>query len=152
VIPVSLPPLRDRGNDIVLLADMFIKKFSRQIGKKITPLASSSIDLLLKYHWPGNIRELKHVIERAVILSKDGQLELGRFLPSKHKSFNPMEEVISNGKVLTVAELEEMERQNIIQALNMTSWKISGKTGAASMLGIPPSTLNSKIKAFGIER
>lgn len=154
VIPIALPPLRDRGEDVLLLTDMFIKRFSRQSGKSIRPLSAAAVHLLLHYSWPGNIRELEHVIERAVILSRNGELNLERFLPlvlsdteaARKPSYD------SEKKVFTVAELEKLERENILRALHLTSWKIAGKSGAASLLGIPPSTLASKVKAFGIKK
>lgn len=155
VIPIQLPPLRERGNDVLLLADLFIKKFSRVNGKKIIPLNQEMTNLLLSYKWPGNIRELQHVIERAVILSKDGQLHLETFLPnnfSLQEIENEDQSQTILRRVLTVEELEELEKQNILAALDQTSWKISGNTGAAALLGIPPSTLNSKIKVFGLSK
>jgi PAS domain S-box-containing protein len=153
VIPVQLPPLRKRGKDILLLADLFIKKFSRVNGRKIVPLNQEICNLLLSYHWPGNIRELQHVIERAVILSKDGHLHLEKFLPHQFSlEENETETPEIPKRVLTAHELEELEKQNILAALDQTSWKISGNSGAATLLGIPPSTLNSKIKAFGLTK
>jgi PAS domain S-box-containing protein len=86
VIPVQLPPLRERGKDVLLLADLFMKKFSKANGKKIFPLNQEMCNILLNYTWPGNIRELQHVIERAVILSKDGHLHLEKFLPHQFSS------------------------------------------------------------------
>ncbi|MFC4871352.1 sigma-54 interaction domain-containing protein [Negadavirga shengliensis] len=155
VIPIHLPSLREREGDVVLLADLFIKKFSRQTGKKILPLNAGSIALLLSYQWPGNIRELQHVIERAVILAKDENLQLERFIPSESLNVSPENEhgmIISDQKILTAHQLEALERKNLLNALEQTAWKISGKNGAASLLGIPPSTLSSKIKAFGLRR
>jgi len=155
VIPIQLPPLRERGEDIILLADLFIKKYCRLNGKKIIPLHASQNDLLMSYNWPGNIRELQHVIERAVILSKDGKLQLERFIPltfdlEKKEDSNDLP--LNSKRILTIAELEALEKQNILNALEQTSWKISGSSGAAAILGIPPSTLNSKIKVFGLTR
>jgi PAS domain S-box-containing protein len=153
VIPVTLPPLRERGDDILLLAEVFIKKFSRQIGKRIYPISAACARQLLDYPWPGNIRELEHVIERGVILSKDGQLDLERFIPLPLTSYQPgilNDAFTSDDKVLTVSEIENLERKNILKALTICSWKISGPNGAAQLLGIPPSTLNSKIKVLNI--
>jgi PAS domain S-box-containing protein len=154
VIPVALPPLRDRPEDIPGLADAFIRKFSRQAGKSILPLPAAALDRLLGYHWPGNIRELEHVIERAVVLSRDGRLALERFLPAAIPAClpQPTSPGISSTTVLTAADLQQLERENIRKALQLTSGRIAGHTGAASLLGIPPSTLNSKIKALGITR
>lgn len=155
VIPIHLPPLRKRGGDVVLLADLFIKKFARQTGKKILPLNAESIELLLSYHWPGNIRELQHVIERAVILAQDEHLQLDRFIPGRIKtSLTGVsdQQPLEKQKILTADQLNELERQNLLKALKQSYWKISGAHGAAALLGIPPSTLNSKIKAFGLKK
>jgi len=155
VIPIHLPPLRKRGKDIILLADLFIKKISRQVGKSIRPLTKSSIDLLLAYHWPGNVRELQHVLERAVLLAKNEQLNLDKFIPHAavsvgDKEEDPLEK--ESVKILSVEDLEKIEKKNLLNALNQTGWKISGNSGAAALLGIPPSTLNSKIKVFGLTK
>ncbi|HSI78306.1 MAG TPA: sigma 54-interacting transcriptional regulator, partial [Lunatimonas sp.] len=155
VIPIQLPPLRKRDKDVILLADLFINKFSRQVGKTIRPLTKSAMDLLLTYHWPGNVRELQHVLERAVLLAKDEQLDLEKFIPNASVSFvdrcgeNPETEPI---KILSPEDLEHIEKKNLLNALNQTGWKISGLSGAAALLGIPPSTLNSKIKVFGLSK
>lgn len=155
VIPVTLPPLRERGNDILLLAEMMIRKFIRQTGKKINPLSVSSQNRLLSYAWPGNIRELEHVIERAIILSRDGNIFPERFLVSEPDSGlmdSFQDNTLPTDQVMTMAQIEKLERDNIIRALHKTSWKISGINGAANLLGIPPTTLNSKIKSLKIEK
>jgi len=154
VIPIQLPPLRKRGQDILLLADLFIKKYCRLNGKKIFPLHPSVHELLLSYSWPGNVRELQHVIERAVILSKDGDIQLEKFIPLKFdlkKETDPKGLPLNSKRILTKGEMEELEKQNILHALEQTSWRISGSSGAAALLGIPPSTLNSRIKVLGLK-
>jgi PAS domain S-box-containing protein len=153
VIPVNLPPLRERGNDIVLLADLFLKKFSKRAGKKVRPLDNEDVEILLGYNWPGNIRELQHVMERAVILAKDDRLQLKRFIPYGLLPGGKNEQktdTLPLKKILTNDELTQLEKQNLFLALEKSNWKISGSSGAAALLGIPPTTLNSKIKALGI--
>ncbi|HSJ68936.1 MAG TPA: sigma 54-interacting transcriptional regulator [Anditalea sp.] len=154
VIPIHLPPLRERVEDIPILAILFIEKYSRNIGKQVQPISPSQLQLMQNYSWPGNIRELEHVIERAVIFSKNGHLDIFRFLPKDgvqglSKSSNSCQ---SEDEVLTQTELDILEKDNILKALRRSSWKIAGNSGAASILGIPPSTLTSKIKSFGITK
>ncbi|WP_194776944.1 sigma-54 interaction domain-containing protein [Pararhodonellum marinum] len=155
VIPLTLPLLKERGGDILLLADHFIRQFSRETGKPILPMDEEQINQLLKYPWPGNIRELAHVIERAVILSKGGKLDLLRFLPFDNTQIatsqtDPLD--LIHLKVMSMAALTQLEKTNILKALELTKWKIAGPQGAAALLGIPPTTLNSKIKAFQLKK
>ncbi len=155
VFPLSIPPLRERGEDIKLLAQTFADRFAQRMGRTVSPLSSTSLDQLTSYHWPGNIRELQNVIERAVITSKDGSLNLDRALPE-------VETETSNGdggqkeseetRIHTLQELQDFERQNIIRALESTGWKVSGEQGAAQLLGMNASTLASRIKTLGISR
>jgi PAS domain S-box-containing protein len=154
VFPIQLPPLRERCADIGILATVFAQKFAQRMGRKLEPLSEECLRRLQAYSWPGNVRELQNIIERAVITSRDGRLNLDRALP---ESVNPSAAALSsNGenskRVRTVKELEELERSNIIAALEGTQWKIGGENGAAQLLGIKPTTLSSRIKALGIER
>lgn len=154
VFPIQLPPLRERCADIGILATAFAQKFAQRMGRKLEPLSEECLRRLQAYSWPGNVRELQNIIERAVITSRDGRLNLDRALP---ESVNPSAATLSsNGenskRVRTVKELEELERSNIIAALEGTQWKIGGENGAARLLGIKPTTLSSRIKALGIER
>lgn len=154
VFQINVSPLRDRDSDIELLANAFLEKFSKRNGITIKPISEDDLYRLYTYTWPGNIRELQNVIERAVITAIDGKLNLEQSLPVMNRS-EPTASSTSkadDGTVLSDKELKELEKANIIRALNMSDWKISGKNGAASMLGIPTSTLNSKIKSFGIKR
>lgn len=151
VIPITLPPLRERGDDIISLANLFVRRFAREIGKNVLPIENSDARLLMQYSWPGNIRELEHVIERAVVLSRHARLDLYKFIPLTDPDV--VQEAVADGadgKILTLEEIQNIERQNITRALNQCSWKISGASGAAQLLGIPPSTLHSKIKALNI--
>lgn len=153
VIPIALPPLRERGDDVITLANLFIRRFAREVGKEIMPLDDSEAQLLLQYSWPGNIRELEHVIERAVVLSRHSRLDLHKFIPLA--DVTSVQQPVANssgGKILTIGEIQAIERQNITRALNQCGWKISGANGAAQLLGIPPSTLHSKIKVLNITK
>ena len=154
VFPVEVPPLRERGNDIALLASAFTARLAKRIGRTIEPLSEDCVRRLKGYGWPGNVRELHNVIERAVITCRDGRLDLDRALPQDAKETTS--EAVSTKdtakRVRTVKELEELERRNLIAALEATGWRVSGDGGAAQMLGVKPTTLSSRIKALGIER
>ena len=154
VFPIELPPLRERGDDISLLASTFANKFAQRMGRLIEPLSEACIGRLKAYGWPGNVRELQNVIERAVITARDGRLNLDRALPESAKEMIA-EAVLSAEtpkRVRTAKELEELERANLMAALEATGWRVAGETGAAQLLGMKPTTLSSRIKALGIER
>ena len=154
VFPIELPPLRERGDDISLLASTFANKFAQRMGRLIEPLSEACIGRLRAYGWPGNVRELQNVIERAVITARDGRLNLDRALPESAKEMIA-EAVLSAEtpkRVRTAKELEELERANLMAALEATGWRVAGETGAAQLLGVKPTTLSSRIKALGIER
>ena len=142
VFPIHLPALRERDGDIPLLVQYFVRKFAANFGKKITRIPERMMTALQRYQWPGNIRELEHVIERAVILSEGVELEPIEWLsPSSGKP--------GTTKTLT---LEETERQHIIDVLEQTNWRVSGPKGAAAILGLKPTTLEARMKKLGIER
>jgi transcriptional regulator with GAF, ATPase, and Fis domain len=154
VFPIELPPLRERPEDIPVLAEHFLQKFARQVGKKTPRLTLANVNLLQRYSWPGNIRELQHVMERAAILSHDGKLKLDLDIDSTvSKSTSISKEASHQGteKILTVDELKTLERENIRRALSMTEGRIYGQGGAAELLGMRPTTLASRIKALKIE-
>jgi PAS domain S-box-containing protein len=154
VFQIELPPLRGRAGDIEKLARAFMDKFSKRNGIALSPLSDEDIARLKSYSWPGNIRELQNVIERAVITSIDGRANFERALPDSgdRTQFEPSLDITkSKDEVLSDKDLRELERNNIVRALEKSAWKVAGKDGAASILGIPTSTLNSKIRAFGIE-
>jgi len=155
VFPMEIPPLRDRGDDITLLASVFSEKCAKRFGKKIDPLSANCLQRLQDYHWPGNIRELQNVIERAIITSPNSRINLDQILSGTYrteynKEINTDEE--SSKIILTEKELKELEYQNIIRALESAEWRIYGTEGAAELLGMNPSTLRSRIKTFGIKR
>ena len=154
VFQIELPPLRERAGDIEKLARAFMDKFSKRNGIVLSPLSDEDLARLKSYSWPGNIRELQNVIERAVITATDGRLNIERALPDSHDKtqFEPSLDLTkSEDEVLSDKDLRVFERNNIVRALEKSGWKVAGMGGAAAILGIPISTLNSKIKAFGIE-
>jgi transcriptional regulator with GAF, ATPase, and Fis domain len=154
VFPIHLPPLRERGEDVVLLANTFVQHFSQRMGRTIAPLSPDALRRLTGYHWPGNVRELQNVIERAVITAKNGQLNLDRAVPDdEDKPPSPNEPFKQEPPTIrTIQDIQDLERQNILMALNQGGWKVSGEKGAARLLGINPSTLASRMKALGITR
>jgi len=154
VFPVRVPSLRERGADIVLLARAFVERLARRMGRRIEPLHPDQIRRLQEYHWPGNVRELQNVIERAIILATSGRLDLQRALPPEAAPALPPTESVDAAapRVLSAAELESLERANIERALAAAGGKISGNGGVAELLGLPPSTVTSRMKALGIQK
>jgi PAS domain S-box-containing protein len=154
VFPIQLPPLRDRGDDILLLADAFAERCARRLGRPVTPLSENDRRRLLAYEWPGNVRELANVIERAILTGRDGCLNLDRALPDTGARLRPEQAPSASGPapIRTARELEELERANLLRALAATTWKVAGADGAAALLGLSPSTLNSRMKALGLKR
>ena len=154
VFPIEVPPLRERGEDIGLLASTFANKFAKRMGRSIELLSEDCARRLKAYSWPGNVRELQNVIERAVITARDGRLNLDRALPESSKEMIAEAALSAETpkRVRTAKELEELERANLVAALEATGWRVAGETGAAQLLGMKPMTLSSRIKALGIER
>ncbi|MEC3908535.1 sigma 54-interacting transcriptional regulator [Tamlana sp. 2201CG12-4] len=151
VFPINVPALRDRKRDICVIAQEMIDQFSKKLNKHAIALSDTDKALLKTYSWPGNVRELQNLIERAVIVSKDGAINWRNIIPNESNSQeNPLEPI--QEKVLTSVELIELEKQNILNALKLSKWKISGKNGAAALLKLPPTTLASKIKSLKLER
>jgi formate hydrogenlyase transcriptional activator len=140
VFPIEVPPLRERREDIPLLSWTFVKEFSNSMGKPIDEIAEESMLALQEYHWPGNIRELRNVIERAMILSHGPKLgiKLG------HTTLRPI------SVKATAGSLYEAERAIILQAVEQCNWRIRGSTGAAALLDVKPTTLESRIKKLGL--
>jgi transcriptional regulator with GAF, ATPase, and Fis domain len=154
VFPLRLPPLRERVDDIPILAEAFAKRFGRRMGRKLSPLTPDCVRRLQACAWPGNVRELENVIERAVITAQNGRLNLERALPA-----HPVAPAVPNvtaddaePRILNAAELEAIERINLERALAAANGKISGANGAAEILGLPASTVSSRMKALGIQR
>ncbi|MDW7690833.1 sigma 54-interacting transcriptional regulator [Flammeovirgaceae bacterium SG7u.111] len=142
VFPVNLPALRDRSEDIPLLATHFVEKYAVKVGKKIDRIPKKTMEKLVRYSWPGNVRELENIIERAVVVSQNNILEIGDWL-----DFNTKKKADAK----TVVSLEENERRHILQALKAAGGIISGEDGAAAMLKINPSTLRSRMQKLGIK-
>ncbi|MFZ0612599.1 MAG: sigma 54-interacting transcriptional regulator [Desulfobacterales bacterium] len=143
VFPIQIPPLRQRTEDIPLLAQFFTEKYARKVGKKIDSIPKAAIKGFLSYDWPGNVRELEHVIERAVIITSGSSLKIAGQLKSSLR-------VDARDKPLM--DLAAMERDHILKVLRDTGWRIEGPSGAASILKLHPSTLRFRIKKLGIRR
>ena len=146
--PIELPPLRARGDDIQLLAEHFVKLHAKRLGKDVKAISASMMHQLREYHWPGNVRELEGVIERAMIASNEPVLKLASQLVKSEIAQEPGPTVVGS----SIADLRVVERDHIVSALDSCNWRISGAKGAAASLGLPPSTLRSKMKKLGIER
>jgi len=153
VFPIHIPALRERGRDVEQLATTFAQRFARRMGKRINPLTDEQVKQLRSYDWPGNVRELQNVIERAIILTSGSELQLERAMSGfSSAAAAAVEAVADSNRVLTARELEQLERANILRALDSCRWRISGESGAARLLGIPPTTLSSRMKALQIQK
>ena len=147
--PMYLPPLRERKEDIPDLAEFFKDQMATHIGKQIDPLTPEVIEVLQAYDWPGNVRELEHTIRRTVIVCRDSQIKVrdlglyGSHLDSETGPFDQDSEVVP---------LDEFERNYILGVLKATNWRITGVKGAATLLGLPSSTLYGKMRKLGIKR
>jgi len=142
VFPLEVPALRERREDIPLLVNFFLGKFSKSVGKEIHGLSQKSMERLVQYGWPGNIRELQNVIERAVVLAKGAIVQIDESMLGAEAS----------AEESTIETLENVERSHIIRALQETQWVIHGKKGAAELLGINPSTLRSRMEKLAIKK
>ena len=144
VFPITMPPLRQRKEDIPLLVTHFVTKFNNKIGKKIESVSKETLNTLQEYHWPGNVRELESVIERAVIVSQGSALQvLDRF-----DTFRKTDDMVGQD----VKALVALEHNLILQVLQKVGWRIEGKNGAAILLGLNASTLRYKMRKYGISR
>jgi transcriptional regulator with GAF, ATPase, and Fis domain len=145
VFPIVLPPLRERSEDIPLLARFLLDKFSVRIGKPAEAISGPSLQRLQAYRWPGNIRELENVIERAIILAEGPVVDVeAEMLPGA-----------ADGSPATApasSSLEDVERQHIRAVLDRVDWVIEGARGAAKILELHPNTLRSRMKKLGISR
>ncbi|MFD1161036.1 sigma 54-interacting transcriptional regulator [Hwangdonia seohaensis] len=144
VFPIKVPPLRERKGDIPLLVEHFVDKFNKSYEKRIKYIPSEAMDNLKSYNWPGNIRELENLIERAVILSDSETLML-----SPIGEFTVLKELFTGTSSLT---LNEVQRNHIIKTLEKCKWKIDGENGAASLLDMKPSTLRDRMKKLGVKK
>jgi transcriptional regulator with GAF, ATPase, and Fis domain len=157
VFPLNVPPLRQRSDDIGILAEAFVRSFCTKAACAPLELTPDGIRRLRAYNWPGNVRELRNVVERALILSRGQTLNFDEILPPATVQTSKLD--LSNADSppprttpRTEGELRELERANIVQALEQSGWKISGESGAARALGLAPSTLASRMKSLGIRR
>jgi DNA-binding NtrC family response regulator len=142
VFPITTPPLRERRDDIPLLTEHFANRFARKLGKHLTSVSPDTMEKLRKYSWPGNIRELANVIERAVISSNGPVLRIREDL-----ALHEAEAVAASFKTL-----EEIEREYIVRVLEDLHWRIEGPKGAARILGMHPNTLRTRMIKLGIRR
>ncbi|MBX7246970.1 MAG: sigma 54-interacting transcriptional regulator [Candidatus Sumerlaeaceae bacterium] len=151
VFPLQTPPLRERGEDIIALATLFAARFAAKLGNLVHPLTEEDKTLLCSHDWPGNIRELQNVIERALILGGRGKLNLPAAMPQSAAAVQ-LNGNAAESHILTDAALRALERENIERALAACNGRIAGETGAAALLGVPPSTFTSRMKALGVKR
>jgi PAS domain S-box-containing protein len=158
VFPVQVPALRRRGDDVIMLAVHFLEQVCRDFGRPLPGLTQTQVDALRSYDWPGNIRELKNVIERAVILSHGDTLRLDLSMPQSGiiASLADQPEQISASEeqpvFLTEEQMKLQQKANLEAVLATARWRISGKNGAAELLGIKPSTLTDRVRSMGIKR
>src|SRR5438552_2212602 len=162
VFPLRVPPLRERASDIPQLAMFFLSRFAKRFGRQVDTIASETMDRLVSYPWPGNIRELQNVIERAVVLSRGPALELDRDLlpaptrlgsgPGVERYAEPVRPVAKSAASGLAAALEETERAHIVAALERADGVIEGPRGAAKILEMHPNTLRSRMEKLGIRR
>jgi len=144
VFPITIPPLRQRKEDIPLLVNHFVAKFNKKIGKRIETVSKETLHTLQEYHWPGNVRELESVIERAVITSQGSALQVLDRFDTLRKTGEPAGQ--------EVKALVDMEHDHILHVLKKTGWRIEGEKGAAVLLGLNPSTLRARMRKYGIIR
>jgi formate hydrogenlyase transcriptional activator len=142
VIPIFLPPLRERAQDIPLLVEYFVKKLSARFNKPIDSIPEKVMEILKAHDWPGNIRELQNVIERAVVLAPDSVLR---------PALMELKQMTKQPSAAATRTLAEAEREHILEVLKHTSWLIGGQDGAAARLGLPRTTLIYKMRKLGIE-
>lgn len=158
VFPIDVPPLRDRDEDIVQLASHFLEKICQDFGHRPLSLSRQHLELMRNYDWPGNVRELKNVIERAVILSQGKVLRLDLAMADIPKTASVSVPVSgpSNGEgkpaLISEQQLLELQKNNLLLALRETGWRVSGPRGAATLVGLKPSTFTDRMKKFGIAR
>ncbi len=147
-VTLNLPPLRERREDIPALAVHFVEKYSNRTGKRIKSVATSALQEMMSYDFPGNIRELEHLIEESVIFCKTEKLDLHRPL-----LFDRSAQAVSDDEIKTPATtLADNEREHILTILRQTSGRIRGENGAAEILNVKPTTLEARMRRLGIEK
>ncbi len=147
IFPIKLPPLRDRREDISSLTSYFIVRYSKKAGKKINTISTKALQELIQYYWPGNIRELEHLIERSVLLATGDTIKEIHLPQQKRNLTGALDK-----EDLTIKTIYENEKEHILKILKHVNGKIGGVGGAAELLGVPTSTLNSRIKRLGIKK
>jgi DNA-binding NtrC family response regulator len=153
VVPIALPPLRERAADIAMLVMFFLARFSQRFGKRIETVAPATIARLAAYAWPGNIRELQNVIERAAVLCQGSVLELEEDLgPVAVPAAEPSPAAPAAEDEAALPSLEEVERRHVLAVLARVDGLIEGPRGAARILGLHPNTLRSRMDKLGIKR
>jgi len=156
VFPIEVPPLRHRKEDIPLITARFFEHIRKQLNCEVTGLTQPEVSRLQEYDWPGNIRELQNVIERAVISSRCGKIKFDIPVPQNVGNTSGSSLIRMSAdtehEVLPQAEMRRIERENLVNALEQSGWKIYGSGGAAERLGIKPTTLVSRMKKMGIKR
>jgi PAS domain S-box-containing protein len=154
VFPVEVPPLRDRNDDIVQLAQHFLERARADFARPELTLSRAQAEKLYEYDWPGNVRELKNVIERAVILSPGNVLRLDLSMPNAVPAQRTQHAAApqSPAGIMTEDAMREFQKQNLLQALKQTNWRVSGPDGAAELLGVKPTTLADRVRAYGLKR
>ena len=159
VFPIEVPPLRDRRADIPKLTKFFLSNYSKKLGKNIDGISQDTMNWILNYSWPGNIRELQNVIERAVVLCQGRmlapQFDLAHPLPGTGQGMAARADDVGQEVGLPspqLATLEEVERNHIVAALKVTAGVIEGPKGAAKILNLHPNTLRHRMEKFGIKR
>jgi PAS domain S-box-containing protein len=153
VFPVDVPALRERGEDVVQLAQHFLEQTCKDFGREVLTLTRAQTANLRAYNWPGNVRELKNVIERAVILSTGKVLRLDLSMPGLVVDIDQVVDVAAeNDEVLSEKEMRDFQKNNVIKALKQTNWKVSGVGGAAELLGIRPTTLADRVRTLNIKK
>ena len=139
VFPITVPPLRERPEEIPILVTWFVDQLARKMGKRAVEIPKRTMQMLQRYPWPGNVRELKHAVEGALITAQGKKLNFD--LPK-----------IQDTALSNFLTFEEMERDYILRALKAQNWRIGGEDSAASILGMPSSTLRSRMKKLGLKR
>ena len=155
VFPIEVPPLRERREDILPLATHFAARVSRELGIEPPSFTRGHAQQLETYPWPGNIRELQNVVERALILSINGPLRFDLDKSDESPGFSTPISSLTGDETqayLTDAQFREQERQNLTAALEHAGWRVSGPGGAAELLGLKPTTLTHRMKTFGVRR
>jgi len=156
IFPITLPPLRSRVEDIPALAACFVERYARQTGRAVYGIAHSLLEDMKRYSWPGNVRELENLIERSVLLTTSDvirELPLpGRAAASAGSELGAMARAGFEEEAVSFKTIDDMERDHIAATLEHCRWRVGGSKGAANLLGVPPSTLFSKMKKLNIVR